>query len=369
MNVRSGKFVGQFAPYGYIKNPSDKYSLVVEPTAASIVRSIFEMAADGATDTDILEWLNGNKILPPRHPLLSIGVLTEKQVSGQMLWNKGAIYTILRNRVYVGDMAMGKKRTKSHVVTLNSQEDWIITPDTHEPIVSRELFEKAQAARRVGGKGQTKTLAEIRAENPFVRKLFCGHCSHPMFHTSDRPDMDRAYVCHTRWNYGSDKCVPNKIKDDELYPAILSILQRQAAVFADKRDVSRQKSDDGAELRNVQGEIVRVSGFLKGLYESLVSGDITGEEYKEMKSAYETKIANLTERERELREMARAAALESARRDKAADCYGAVNSIGKLTADVMDALVERIVIYSGKRIEVSFKFSDETVIVGGLDNE
>jgi len=75
MNIRSGKFVGQYAPYGFIKNPNDKHSIVVESQAAAIVRSIFEMAASGKTDTEIVEWLNGNEILPPRQHLHAIGVL------------------------------------------------------------------------------------------------------------------------------------------------------------------------------------------------------------------------------------------------------------------------------------------------------
>jgi hypothetical protein len=322
------------------------------------------MAASGKTDTEIVEWLNGNEILPPKQHLHAIGVLSAKQVSGQMLWNTGAIYTILRNIAYVGDMAQGKKRTKSRITTLIPQEEWVITHNTHEAIVSRELFAKAQSLRSVGGKGKTKTHAELRADNPFIRKIFCGHCNHPMFHVT-KADMDDAYICSTRWNYGSDKCVPNKIKDNELFPMMLSLLQRQAVIFADKRGASKQKADDNAELRGVQSEINRASGFLKGLYESLVSGDITSDEYKEMKSDYEAKIAKLTAQERELRE----AALESAKRNKAAESCGAVSSIDELTADVMDALVEKVVVYPGNRIDVSFKFMDETISLGGPGNE
>ena len=117
MQIQNGLFVGQYAPYGYLKCRDNCHAIEVEPTAAVIVKQIFEMAASGETDSAILEWLNGNGVLPPRQHLRALGVLTDKQVTEQMLWNKGAIYTILRNRVYAGDMAQGKNR---HEVVLRN---------------------------------------------------------------------------------------------------------------------------------------------------------------------------------------------------------------------------------------------------------
>jgi hypothetical protein len=140
-------------------------------------------------------------------------------------------------------------------------------------------------------------------------------------------------------------------------------------VFADVNPATTAKQVDNTELRNVQAELERNGSFLKGLYESLICSDITGAEYKEMKQSYEAKIAALTGRERQLREAARTAALETARRGKAADNIGAVYRIADLTADVMDALIERILVYEDKRIEIKFKFTDETVTMGGAENE
>lgn len=51
--VRNGEFVGQFAPYGYIKNPEDKHELLIDENVAWVVRKIFRMAADGISHTEI----------------------------------------------------------------------------------------------------------------------------------------------------------------------------------------------------------------------------------------------------------------------------------------------------------------------------
>ena len=121
------------------------------------------------------------------------------------------------------------------------------------------------------------------------------------------------------------------------------------------------KPVDAAELREVQAELGRNSHYLKTLYEYLVSGDVTDEEYRDMKLSYEAKIASLNGRERELRETARLSMLETSSRDKAADIIGSINHIDDLTAEIVDALVDKILVFEDKRIEISFKFRTEGV--------
>lgn len=64
--VRNGEFVGQFAPYGYRKDPEDKHRLLVDEEAALVVRRIFRMAAEGISHSEIARRLNGEGI-PTRY--------------------------------------------------------------------------------------------------------------------------------------------------------------------------------------------------------------------------------------------------------------------------------------------------------------
>jgi uncharacterized protein YnzC (UPF0291/DUF896 family) len=108
-------------------------------------------------------------------------------------------------------------------------------------------------------------------------------------------------------------------------------------------------------------ELGRVSGFLKGLYESLVSGDITNDEYREMKQNYETRIVNLTEREQQLSDKLRENYLRESTLKNANAKVGTISVISDLTAEVVDALIDKILLFEDKHIEVKFKFSDETL--------
>jgi hypothetical protein len=147
-----------------------------------------------------------------------------------------------------------------------------------------------------------------------------------------------------------------RIDEEELKTELLAILNKQAAVFADKLAAIKPTDNGNAELQQVQQELSRNSGFLKGLYESIVLGDITKDEYIEMKQGYEKRIAALTEREQRLRGESREFYLREAAMKKAVGKLDTVNAITDLTAETINALIERILVFEDKHIEVRFRF-------------
>ena len=115
-------------------------------------------------------------------------------------------------------------------------------------------------------------------------------------------------------------------------------------------------------------ELTRVTGYLKGLYESLITGVLTQGEYTDMKQGYETRIAELTAREQELMDAARERHMKQMAVDKASGALGTVAVIGDITAEVLDVLVDRIRVFDDKRIEISYKFTDEVDSAGGAEH-
>jgi hypothetical protein len=113
------------------------------------------------------------------------------------------------------------------------------------------------------------------------------------------------------------------------------------------------------ELTQTRQELERTSGFLKGLYESLIEGDITNDEYSDMKRNYESRIAALTERESKLRDEIRESCLRDSALEKAQQNLAQVGGIGELTAEVIDALIEKILLFEDKHSVVTFKIKDE----------
>jgi len=366
MNIRKGKFVGRFAPYGFMKDKDNKHQLVLDPYAAPIVRTMFEMAVEGISVSEILNWLNTSDILPPKRYFHSIGLATDKDIDGKHIhWNKGGIYTILKNRVYCGDMVQGKFSTKSHVQKSVPKSDWIIVEDTHDGIISRELFDKVQAIWSNSPQSKRTPFSE----NIFLRKVFCGHCGMSLKRRNNgKKEVKYALYCSTRQVYSIHDCVPVSIIENDLKEALLELLSKQAEVLGiddAKNQLPQQSSEQAtckAELRQLQSDISKNSHFLKSLYESLVTNHITQDEYRELRAGYEAKIAILTKSEKTLQgKMVDLIAKETAT-TKAASQLNGVRQIADLTADSIDRLVEKILVYEDKHIELRFRFVDGMIV-------
>ena len=119
------------------------------------------------------------------------------------------------------------------------------------------------------------------------------------------------------------------------------------------------------DLASVRLELDKNRRFLKGLYESLVLGDVTDSEYKEMKAGYQAKISSLAEREKQLRDSAHHRAQHESALSKAHESVQSVNHVSELTAEAIDRLIESIHVYADGRISVKLRFLDEEVSCGG----
>jgi len=365
MNIRKGKFVGRFAPYGFMKSKEDKHQLVLDPYAAPIVRTIFEKAVEGESVANIVKWLNTDGILPPKRYYHTIGQATDNEIDGNHIhWNKGGVYTILKNRVYCGDMVQGKFTTHSYVQKTIPKSDWIIVEDTHTGIVSRELFDKVQT---LWGKYQQSKRTPF-SENIFIRKVFCGHCGMSLKRRNNgKNEVRYALACTTRHIYSIEDCVPVSILENELKEALLELLNKQADILGIGSDcaiqsLSTEQTVIKDELKQLQADIKKTSYFFTSLYESLMTQDITQDEYRELKAGYEVKIADLTAKEKELRnKMVEQIAKDSATA-KTVSHLGVVRQISDLTTDCLDKLVERILVYEDKHIEVQFKFTNDITV-------
>lgn len=353
MNIREGAFVGRNAPYGYLKSKTDPHKLVVDPYAAPYVRRMFEMAADGCGVGDIQNLLHRESVLPPKKHFYQMGLVTAKEANGPIHWNKGMIYTILHNQVYTGDMVQGKGRTNSYVVTRVPQAEWVVVENTHEPIVSRALWERVQQ-RWPGPSTKGKTPY---SENIFLRKVFCGHCGHAMSRTRYSGDT-YGFKCTTQLMYDKSDCIlvsiPEADLKDELFSKLCghmgSLLERPAPAV----------EPDPSDLRKLQYDIGKANTYLKGLYESLMLGDITQDDYREMKQSYEAQISALSKQAQTLREERLRCAEMDAKRNDTSLYMNGLQGIQDLNADIIKAYVERIEVYTDKSVKVHF-LSDQKI--------
>lgn len=364
-NIRDGRFVGRMAPYGYDKDPEDCRHLVVDPDAAAVVRRIFDWAVQGMGGGEILRTLNEEGVLPPSRYKWEKGLITNKKLVGKPYWQKRTIAGILCDRVYVGDMVQGKTRTINHKEVAVDPSEWICVEDTHEAIITRAQFGAVQELTRQASERDKAVRRDAVSYSPhvFKGKIFCAHCGHPMHRHRQNKDGIYWFRCESQWKYKGTACVQVSVKEAEVKTEILATLHKQAeAILGQCIRLEREDNGSGeARLREISRQLEANGRFRKSLYESMVSGLITENEFVSMKDRYNAEIEALSLEADEIRRQARDR--ESAAQE-ASDMASALSSAlteKDLTPEIVDRLVERILVSRDKSFEVRFRFQDEFV--------
>ena len=167
-------------PYGYKKAENDKNKLVPDEQSAPIVKHIFEEAARGLSTRQIAINLNNDNVMPP----LLYRIVVRKEKFGEEgaarasdTWNYTTVKRILKNKVYLGHTILGKTKKKSfrskEKIAI-PEDEWAVTLNTHEPIVTESLFDKAQVNMGKGTKDY-RQYDHIR-KSIFGGIVFCSLC-------------------------------------------------------------------------------------------------------------------------------------------------------------------------------------------------
>lgn len=364
--MRAGEFIGSRPPYGYRKDPANCHRLLVNTDTAPVVRQIFRWAADGVALNAIVKKLNEASVPTPSHYLASIGLISNNKIMGSGKWQTRTVGKILADEVYVGDMVQGKTRSVKRKQVPTDPADWIVIRDTHEPLVSRELFQKAQNVRAQAAQKYAKTEKLSFSPNIFKGRIFCGHCGKSLHRQRSHDRYFFRCISNDRIRKGSCPGDIRVLPEDELISVILDIIQKQASIIINngcwsKRNgkVAEQSAAIGKEIARLQQETERDRKYLISLYEHFVSGVLSKTEYTELKTGYEQKIKAATSRSQQLLEQNRSLERDLNDYIELSDRLASLKGDITLTGDLIGRLVERIVVYDKQNISVHFKFRDE----------
>jgi hypothetical protein len=237
--------------------------------------------------------------------------------------------------------------------------------NTHEAIVSREQFELVATVRAA----HTARDKEVRRKaipyspNLFKGKIFCAHCGHVMHRHRQNKDGVYWFRCQSQIDIKKDACVQVSVKESELKTEILALLHKQSEAVLGKfiriEKANIAANEYSTELRTINTELNGTGRYLKSLYESLIVGIIDADEFKQMKTDYEAKIAALSERADEIRGNSREAENTAVEYRDLIDAVSASLHDETLTSEIIDRLVDKILVRQDKSVEVYFKYADE----------
>ena len=170
----NGEFIGVTAPYGYLKNPKDKHKFIIDKEASYIVKKIFNMILLGKSRKEIAEHLNNKNVLTPSLYKLSKENTNNEELIRSKKWNTEIVNRILRSETYTGTLIQNIKTKPNYridkLIDVNKDE-WIITENHHEPIISKDKFDEVQQILNRKTKVNKNDDIDL-----FSGYLKCSHC-------------------------------------------------------------------------------------------------------------------------------------------------------------------------------------------------
>jgi len=354
VSAQSGKFVGAYAPYGYLKDPANRHKLIVDPAAAPVVRKIFEMRAGGAGHRAIAAKLNSDMITPPRgrHNNAAVPPLGGSDSSGgnsggyrrrhcepakqskictmdcfgnctlamtaavasasaaarhSFRWSENTIRDMLKNEAYIGNTISGKTGSVSYKnpkQIRKEESDWIRATATHEPIIPPALWEKVNS--------MTKRRYKSCGSKPagmFAGLLHCTTCGVKLrTQTEQRLRKDGtqyvSYICSTYARHGKAVCSIHGISEKALVALVADHVGAcMQAVNYDKTRIEeavRTARSGGSynasrqnELKAHEKQLAKLDLLIENLYMDKVSGLVPDSLFKRQVKKYEAERVGL----------------------------------------------------------------------------
>jgi DNA invertase Pin-like site-specific DNA recombinase len=374
--MKSGEFVGARPPYGYVKAPDNCHKLVVDPEAAEVVRLIFGWAYEKAGLNTITRRLNEMEIEPPNIYSQRKGIINFRNLRSNHAWQTFAVSRILADEAYIGDMVQGKTQTLNHKQVDTTPDKWITVRNTHEPLVSREVFAAIRDHRRQVAEEVSARPVKAYTPNIFKGKIYCGHCGMSLHRQrQSRRKSDDIYMFHCLSNSrkARSSCESFTMPEGELTAALLTTIRKHAETVigmslklrGNAATTEIERNNVKAELAALRQEADKGRRMLKSLYESLASGLITADEYREMRDGYEAaaqaNLARASELEHHRSELER----QTAEYFELSSLMESASESG-ITGEIVERLVDRINVYADKHIEVEFRFESGFDLLEGV---
>lgn len=230
-------------------------------------------------------------------------------------WSNTVILRVIRNEKYCGDLVQKKTFTPdflSHEKKYNrGEEEFVIIKDHHEPIVSRELFEKAN--RILDEKSLTQEgKAKHSNRYPFSGKIKCGCCgSSYVARYKNRKNGTRykAWRCYKSATQGSphtDKagnplgCSNPSIRNEDavhiMYLVTRSLQLEEKKITANLLSVIQSVlsvNTNYSHIEKLKEQIQTVEDKRTQLIDLCISGAITKQEFITKREACDKEISEL----------------------------------------------------------------------------
>ena len=369
---KAGNFLGVTAPYGYQKDPNNKYHLIIEPKEAEVVRKVFALYLQGNGLTRIAQILTKDGVPVPGEAR-DIGK-TKKTVLYSS-WKQTTIRRILENRVYLGDLVQFKRKNvnyKSKIRVKVPEEERVICKGTHEAIITEEEFNKVQQILN-----KNTSFKGTKHDYLFKGLLFCAECGARLNVTYSNYALKKygeyryTTICYSYSRLYSDICTRHSnsipVLEELLISHIKEVCQRYISedlqnelvkIAQQEKRKQQEQFDARKAIEELEQKIEDSSLYIKNLYKDKVKGIVSETDYIQLTQEFAKDRDSYIEEKSKLEEQLNQKCAQKEDIGKLEKLANEFITLEKPTKALLHDLIEKITISEEHEITIYYKFSE-----------
>ena len=367
-----GEFVGGTTPYGYTKDDKNKYQLVIDKSEAENIKLIFQLYLNGWGQIKICKYLNDNKILGrkeiQRRKKWNISLEPDAD-NIQYKWSKSTIGKILTNETYIGNVVQNRTTTvsyKNHKVIYRPREEWIVVKNKHEPVISKEDYEKVQEILK-SRNYERKPTTNLSI---YYGKIKCADCGSGMCKMEDFRGnrVSSNYYCRN-YKTTSSNCSPHKIRTADLNRLVLEIIILQIKMVLNMEKTIEKAKNGGvlkeleqkyvSSINRLNNDIEKYKRLKKSVYEDWKLDNISKEDYLLYVGDYDKNIDNIKNEINALKNVYNENIQELKKDNYWIDHFKKNKNINEVNREIIYDVIDTIYVHEGGNITIKFKYEDE----------
>ena len=283
-------------------------------------------------------------------------------------WSATTIIRILQDETYTGTLVQGKQGTPHYKIKQMEQRpasEWVRVPDAHEALIARQDFELVQRIKGL----DTRTSPNEDTVYLFSGILICGCCGSRMTRKTNRANGKEYhyYYCPTGKKKGCAH--PVMLKESSLIDCVRDSLKAYIGNIAsleallsgiDQSSINQALAKEYSDhITDNERRLEQVLEFKARLYESLVGGMLTKEEYASYKAKYTKQAEDIRESVRVLREKLTEVLENRSERNRWISQFTQFSTLETLDRRALIHMVQSIRVRGKKELDITFTHEDE----------
>lgn len=381
--MREGTYIGSKAPFGYLKDPNNKRRLIIDEKTKPIIELIYKLCLEGKGTQLISQELMKRKIPRPSAFVENAEKLYGLTEENKYQWSHRMVLNVLRDPVYCGNMARNKRPTLSFKNSKRiyiPKSDYIYAKNTHEGIVSEEIWEQVQT---MVDKRKCNNKKGLYYDNIFQGLVRCPKCGYALTPKTDYRLKKKELIdfvhfsCSTYKKYGVNACSSHRIEARDLYNIVLEDIQYHGSMalsakedFVEKiiEKIEVEKIDEGKELSNKlelkKNQLAELDRSYEQLYEDRLEGNITERNFNLMNVSISKKQDKLIEEIKVLEGDIEESFETEDNYKKFMDNISKYAKIKSLNRYILNQVIDKIYVYDkeeidgqiSQKVEIHYKF-------------